>query len=64
MIAPRAVAPNSIRAIEELIPLLYPGHRLACGKLQAWLVEAEQQAQRFNAEADLSALCAGALGSR
>lgn len=61
VIALRVVAPNSIRAIEELLALLYPGHRVSYGKLPSWLVEAEQQAERFNAAADLSALRAGAL---
>lgn len=61
IIALRVVAPNSIRAIEELLPLLYPGQRLSYGKIQQLLVEAEAHAERFNQQVPLSAIRAGAL---
>lgn len=61
VVALRVVAPNSIRSIEELLPILYPGHRLSYGKVQAWLVEAEAQAERFNRQVPLSKIDAGAL---
>ena len=61
VVALRSVGPNSIRVIEELIPLLYPGHQLSYGKVQSWLVEAEEQARQFNEQVSLSAIDAGAL---
>lgn len=61
VVALRVVAPNSIRAIEELIPLLYPSQRLSYGKIQQWLVEAADHAQRFNQEVALGGIHAGAL---
>lgn len=61
IIALRVVAPNSIRAIEELIPLLYPGQRLSYGKIQQWLVEAEGHARRFHEQISLAGIRAGAL---
>ncbi len=61
VIALRVMAPTSIRAIEELLPLLYPGYRLSYGTIQSWLVEAEQHAEQFNDEVALSAIRAGAL---
>ena len=61
VVALRTVGPDSIRVIEELIPLLYPGHSLSYGKIQSWLVEAEEQARQFNEQVSLSAVEAGAL---
>lgn len=61
IIALRVVAPNSLRALEELIPLLYPGQRLSYGKIQQWLVEAEGHARRFNEQVPLAGIRAGAL---
>jgi transposase-like protein len=61
VVALRIVAPNAIRPIEDLLPILYPGTRLSYGSIQRIAVEAEAQAARFNAEADLSAVRAGAL---
>lgn len=61
VIALRVVAPNSIRAIEELIPVLYPGQRLSYGKIHQLLVEAEGHARRFNAQVSLADIRAGAL---
>ena len=61
LVALRVVAPNSIRAIEDLLPLLYPGVKVSYGKIQQLLVEAEERAAAFNAQADLSGIEAGAL---
>ena len=61
VVALRAMAPNSIRAIEDLLPVLYPGVKVSYGKIQQLLVEAEAQARAFNAQTDLSAIEAGAL---
>ena len=57
----RIVAPNSIRAIEDLIPIVYPGVQISYGKIQQILVEAEARAAKFNAGCDLSDIEAGAL---
>ena len=61
VVALRVVGANSIRSIEELMPILYPGHQLSYGKVQAWLVDAEVHAQQFNDQVVLSAIKAGAL---
>jgi hypothetical protein len=57
----RIVAPNSIRAIEDLIPVVYPGMHVSFGKIQQILTEAEARAAEFNAGCDLSGIDAGAL---
>jgi hypothetical protein len=57
----RIVAPNSIRAIEDLIPVVYPGVHVSYGKIQQILIEAEARAAEFNAGCDLSDIEAGAL---
>ena len=49
----RAMAPNSIRAIEDLLPVLYPGVKVSYGKVQQLLVEAEARARSFNAAGGL-----------
>ena len=61
VLALRVVAPNSIRAIETLIPLIYPGQSVSFGQLQSWLVEAQEKAEQFNHQVDLSGIRAGAL---
>lgn len=61
VIALRSVGPNSHRVIEELLPVLYPGHRLSYGKIWQWLAEAERAAEQFNRQVSLSAIEAGAL---
>ncbi len=61
VVALRAMAPNSIRAIEDLLALRYPGVKLSYGKIQQVLSEAEEQARVFNAQAELSGIEAGAL---
>jgi hypothetical protein len=57
----RVMAPNALRPIEDMIPIIYPGVRLSYGKVQSIAAEAEAQAAAFNAKADLSGVRAGAL---
>ena len=57
----RVLAPNAIRPIEDLVPLLYPGVKVSYGTIQHMLVEAEGRAARFNAQASLGGVEAGAL---
>ena len=61
VVALRVVAPNSIRAIEELLPILYPGVRRSYGKVQQLVTEAQTHAERFNRQVPLSTLRVGAL---
>lgn len=61
VVALRVAAPNAIRPIEDLLPILYPGVRVSYGKIQSMLVQAEAQAKAFNANVDLSPIKAGAL---
>jgi hypothetical protein len=56
VVALRVVGMNSIRAIEELLPLLYPGYRCSYGTVQSWLVEADGRARQWNAQVPLSAI--------
>ena len=44
------LAPNAIRPIEDLVPLLYPGVKVSYGTIQQMLVEAEGRAARFNTQ--------------
>ncbi len=60
-VALRAMAPNSIRPIEDLIPILYPGVKVSYGAVQGILAEAEVKAATFNATVDLSGIRAGAV---
>jgi len=61
VVALRVMAPNALRPIEDMIPIIYPGVRLSYGKVQGIAAEAEAQAAAFNAKADLSGVRAGAL---
>ncbi len=61
IVALRVMAPNAIRPIEELLPIVYPGVRLSYGKVQSILAQAEARARRFNETVDLSAITVGAL---
>ena len=61
VVALRVVAPNAIRPIEDLLPVLYPGVKVSYGTIQALLVEAEGRAARFNTHSALDAVQAGAL---
>lgn len=61
VVALRVVAPNSIRAIVALLPILYPGLTRSFGWIQAICAQAEAKAAEFNQRVDLSAIQAGAL---
>ena len=61
VVALRVLAPNAIRPIEDLVPRLYPGVKVSYGTIQRMLVEAEGRAARFNAQASLDGVEAGAL---
>ena len=61
VVALRVLAPNAIRPIEDLVPLLYPGVKVSYGTIQQMLVEAEGRAARFNAQVSLGGVEAGAL---
>ena len=61
VVALRVMAPNAIRPIEDLLPVLYPGVRVSYGTIQSMLVEAEGRAARFNAGVSLDGVKAGAL---
>ena len=61
IIALRVIAPNSIRSIEDLLPLLYPGLKISYGSIQKILSDAESQAKDFNNGVDLSAVKNSAL---
>jgi len=61
VVALRAVAPNSIRCIEELLGVLYPGVELGYGSVQRIASEAEARATVFNTKADLCGISSAAL---
>ena len=61
IVALRVMAPNAIRPIEELLPIVYPGVKLSYGKVQSILAQAEKRAREFNQTVDLSAIKIGAL---
>ena len=54
-------APNSIRSIQALIPILYPTRRPSYGYIQSVLVEAQHNACVFNRQVDLSQILSIAL---
>ena len=45
----RTRSPNSIRAIEDMLPFLYPGVSPSFGKIQSITARAEAEAAKFNA---------------
>ena len=53
VVALRVVAPNAIRPIEDLLPVLYPGVKVSYGTIQAMLVEAEGRAASCTISATL-----------
>ena len=61
IVALRVMAPNAIRPIEELLPIIYPGVRISYGKVQSILAQAEEAAGVFNKTVELSAITASAL---
>ena len=61
VLALRVRGVNSIRAIEGLLAVLFPGVRASYGKIQQILSDAEARATQFNRTMDLSGVHAGAL---
>ncbi|MCN4144078.1 MAG: hypothetical protein LC437_03080, partial [Thiohalomonas sp.] len=54
IIALSIMAPNSIRAIEDLIPIIYSGVTRSFGSIQSLLIEAQEKARQFNNTVDFS----------
>ena len=61
IVALRVVAPNSLRAIQGLIPVLYPGVSVSFGYVQGVVAQAERRAAKFNRSVDLSGVDALAV---
>jgi hypothetical protein len=61
IVAMRAMAPNPLRPIEDMLPFLYPGIQVSYGKVQQVAAGAEQKAAAFNAGEDLSGIDNSAL---
>ncbi len=61
IVALTITAPNSIRSIEALIPLLYPGCKVSYGYIQGVIAEAQKNAADFNRTVPLSAIQSGAV---
>jgi len=57
----RVVGAYSIRQIETVLPVIYPGTSSSYGYIQGVAVEAEKRAAEFNADVDLSKLKAMAV---
>ncbi len=57
----RCVGPYSIRDIEDVLPIIFPGVRVSYGKIQKICADAESCAAKFNTRVDLSEITAGAL---
>ena len=51
----------SIRAIEDVIPIIYPGVSRSFGYIQALLIEAQTNAANFNRTVDLSNIISAAI---
>ena len=61
IIALSIMSPNSIRAIEDLLPIIYPGVTRSFGSIQSLLIEAQEKARVFNDTVDLSQIKVAAL---
>lgn len=61
IIALRVIAPNSLRAIEDLLPIVYPGLKVSYGVIQRILSDAEEDARDVNQRVELSAIKQSAL---
>ena len=61
IVALRTRSPNSIRVIEDLLPIFYPGVKLSYGRIWEIIHEAQLRAKGFNKRADLKKIEAGAL---
>ena len=61
IVAMRVMSPNSLRSIEDMLPIIYPGVAPSFGKIQSITSRAEAEAATFNRRADLSPIVAAAL---
>ena len=61
IIALSIMSPNSIRAIEDILPLIYPGVSRSFGSIQALLIDAQEKAEQFNKTVDLTSIKSVAL---
>ncbi len=61
IVALRVMSPNSLRAIEDMLPIIYPGVAPSFGTIQSITSGAEAEAAKFNCRADLSSIVAAAL---
>lgn len=61
VVALRVMAPNALRPIEDLLPILYPGISWSYGKIQQITATAQSNAVTFNEHVDLSGAVAAAL---
>jgi len=61
IVALRAMAPNALRPIEDMLPFIYPGIQVSYGKVQQVAAGAEQKAAAFNAREELTGIDDGAL---
>ncbi len=57
----RADSPNSLRRIEEALPIIYPGVSLSYGSVHNIVAETQARSKAFSATVDLSAIKAGAV---
>jgi hypothetical protein len=61
IVAMSITAPCSIRAIEDLLPIIYPGVTRSFGYIQALQIQAQLNAAAFNRQVDLSAIVSIAI---
>lgn len=61
VIAMRAIGPNSIPIIQELMPVIYPGIKISYGTLWGIGSEAQKRAEQFNARMALDGIQAAAV---
>jgi hypothetical protein len=57
----RVTVTGTLRPIEDLLPIVYPGVNPSYGTIQGLAVDAEAKATQFNRQVDQSGLTAGAL---
>ncbi|MCN4143700.1 MAG: hypothetical protein LC437_01070 [Thiohalomonas sp.] len=55
------MTPNGIRAIEDLIPIIYPGVTRSFGSIQSLPIEAQEKARQFNNTLDFSLIKVAAV---
>jgi len=61
IIALRVMSPNSVRAVEDLLPILYPGIKMSYGHIWGIMHESESRAAESNKRTDLKEIKNGAL---